>query len=165
MNSKGRKNRGISPVILILIVAIIAVSVLSVVPVAMKIPSSRCFSTNKSHARQARSLASDRYHEDLADGNITFTENEDGDLVTDHYYWYDSTQQKLIGLFSEAGDGTLPSDINFWEIDTLDETVDDTHYTLGSQVYRYWVIAFKNDGSPILMYSYAKGDRETQDGF
>lgn len=160
-----RRNRGISLVVLILIIAIIAVCAVIVVPYILSIPSEKNLSLNQSNARQARTLASNRYHEDVADGNVSYINNDEGEMVLDGYYWYDSEQRKVVHRSRTAGSASLPEDIGTWEADTLDVTLKDEHYTLGSDVYRYWVVTFNQKGEPQIQVSFNKGNTYTQEGY
>jgi hypothetical protein len=161
MNRMDRKNRGISPVILILIIAVIVVAIMIVAPYIISIPSRHRLSVNQANARQARTLASNQYHQDVADGDVSYQTNEDGEEVLEGYYWYDSTEQKIVSFNQMKGDAELSTDISSWEISSFDMTIDDKHYTLGTDVYRYWVVTFNRKGEPEIMVSVKKGDLST----
>ena len=160
-----RKNSGITLVILILIIAVIVMAAVIVVPYILSIPGRHRLSVNKSNARQARTLASDQYHQDVAAGNVTYKKNDKGEEVLDGYYWYDSTQDKIIHSDHLSGDAELPIDIDSWKTDTLDQTIRKVHYTLGTDIYRYWVVTFNKKGQPEIEVSVMKGDTYTEKGY
>lgn len=59
----------------------------------------------------------------------------------------------------------MSKDISSWKIKSFDETIDKIHYTLGTDVCRYWIVTFNKEGEPKIQVSVIKGDTYTEEGY